>query len=94
MSKPREKRCWARYDEAQENEYPGVMHLIASMVDTASPSYELVRRDAAGRGRSRSDDIAKFVLAQQYEGRSDRVAMGYLRMIKRHLRAHAWKSIV
>jgi transposase len=88
VSKPKEKRCWARYDEAQENEYPEVIRLVAEMVDTASLSYELVRRDAAGRGCSRSDDIAKFVLAQQYDGRSDRVAMGYLRMIRRQLRAH------
>jgi transposase len=88
VSKPREKACWARYDEAQENEYPGVTRLIGRMVDTASLSYELVRHDAAGRECSRSDDIAKFVLAQQYEGRSDRVAMGHLRMIRRHLRAH------
>ncbi len=81
-------RSWASYDEAQENEYPEVMRLIASMVDTASLSYELVRRDAAGRECSRSDDVAKFILAQQYEGRSDRVAMGYLRMMSRRLCAH------
>jgi len=79
---------WARYDEAQENEYPGVIRLVARMVDAASLSYELVRHDAAGRSCSRSDDIAKFVLAQQYEGRSDRVSIGYLRMMRRHLRAH------
>jgi len=68
------------------------VRLIASTVDATSLSYELVRRDAAGRVCSRSDDMAKLILTQQYEGRSDRVAMGYLRIMRRHLRAHGRMS--
>ncbi|MDG7044688.1 MAG: hypothetical protein JRN02_04865 [Nitrososphaerota archaeon] len=72
-ARPKQKRNWALYDEAQEHEYPGVLGLIRDVVDEAANSYRLVRHDAAGKSGYFADEISKMLLAQQYEGRSDRV---------------------
>ena len=65
---------------AQENEIPDVLFLIGKLVDAASASLKLPPRiDAAGRDPFPEDDLAKFVLAQQYDGRSNRVAVGLLK---------------
>ena len=85
VSKPGSRIRWKGYDLAQEQEYPEVIGLIRAAVDQASRSYVLIRKDAAGRARSSADDIAKLLLVQQYEGRSDRVAVGYLNVIGERL---------
>ncbi|MGC9177034.1 MAG: hypothetical protein ACP5G6_01200 [Conexivisphaera sp.] len=79
---------WALYDEAQEHEYPEVLGLIGTAVDAASRSYRLVRRDATGKPGHSADDIAKMILAQQYEGRSNRVTVGYVGVVGGRLGIH------
>ncbi|MDP7976867.1 MAG: hypothetical protein RAK25_07055, partial [TACK group archaeon] len=86
--RPKQKRNWALYDEAQEHEYPDVLGLTRDVVDEAANSYRLVRHDATGKSGYSADDIAKMLLAQQYEGRSDRVTMGYLSLVGRYLGIH------
>ncbi|MEM3197042.1 MAG: hypothetical protein QXO68_01615 [Conexivisphaerales archaeon] len=54
-----------------------MLGLIRNVVDEAANSYRLVRHDATGKSGYSADDIAKMLLAQQYEGRSDRVTKGY-----------------
>ena len=72
-ARPKRKINWASYYEAQEHEYP--LGLIKNVVDEAANSYKLVRHDATGKSGYSADDIAKMLLAQQYEGRSDRVTV-------------------
>ena len=84
-ARPKQKRNWALYDEAQEHEYPEVLGLIRDVVDEAANSYRLIRYDATGKSGYFADDIAKMLLAQQYEGRSDRVTVGYLSLVGRYL---------
>ena len=69
-ARPKRKINWASYDdEAQKHEYPEVLGLIRNVVDEAANSYKLVRHDATGKSGYSADDIAKMLLAQQYEGR-------------------------
>ncbi|MDG7041872.1 MAG: transposase [Nitrososphaerota archaeon] len=86
-SKQKPHRSWSDYDQAQEHEYPEVLGLIRVAVDEASKSYNLVRHDATGRGGYSSDKIARLILAQQYDGRSDRVSVGYLRVVGKRIGA-------
>jgi hypothetical protein len=84
-ARPKQKINWSKYDEAQEHEYPEVLWLIRNVVGEAANSYRLVRHDATGKAGHSADDIAKMLLAQQYEGRSDRVTMGYLNVVRERL---------
>ncbi len=66
--------CWPSYNAAQENEFPEVIGLIGGLVERASESFRLAPRfDAVGREPYSKRDIARLVLAQQYEGRCNRV---------------------
>lgn len=86
IPKKLEEINWSRYDEAQQNEYPDVMHLIACIVDTASSGTGCeARHDATGRNCCPPDALAKFILAQQYEGRCNRVSIGFLNLMKEQL---------
>ena len=78
---------WSDYDAAQRNEYPDVIHLIARTVDAASSGtgFERVRLDALGRESCSRPDLVKAVLAQQYDGRCNRVSIGYLSLLADHL---------
>jgi transposase len=65
---------------AQENEIPDVLHMIGKLVDAASALLKLPPRiDSGGRDPFPEDDLAKFILAQQYDGRSNRVVVGLLK---------------
>ena len=80
------RRPWPGYNTAQENEFPEVIGLIGSMVGKASESFRPAPRfDAVGREPYSKRDMARLVLAQQYEGRCNRVSIGLLSMFKRHL---------
>ena len=57
-ARPKQKRNWTLYDEAQEHEYPDV--LIRDVVNEAANSYRLVRHDATGKSGYSADDIAKM----------------------------------
>lgn len=79
-------RPWPGYNAAQENEFPEVIDLIGSMVEKASESFRLAPRfDAVGREPYSKRDVARLVLAQQYEGRCNRVSIGLLSMFRSHL---------
>lgn len=81
---------WAAYDAAQEREFPEVIWMIAGIVEQASVSFPLpVRHDAVGREPYSKRDLAKLVLAQQYDGRCNRVSIGLLSMLGRFLRINA-----
>ncbi len=80
------RRPWPGYNAAQENEFPEVISLIGSMVGKASESFRLAPRfDVIGREPYSKRDIARLVLAQQYEGRCNRVSIGLLSMLGPHL---------
>ena len=82
-----EGRCWSGYDTAQRNEYPDVIDLIARLIDVASEGTgPLVGFDVTGRPCLSKPDLAKLVLAQQYDGRSNRVSLGYMSLMKPYLR--------
>ena len=86
LSKRPTRRDWSSYDAAQENEFPEVVCLIGSMVGKASESFRLAPRfDAVGREPYSKRDVARLVLAQQYDGRCNRVSIGLLSMLKPHL---------
>ncbi len=86
LSKRPTRRDWSSYDAAQENEFPEVIGLIGSMVGKASESFRLAPRfDAIGREPYSKRDIARLVLAQQYDGRCNRVSIGLLSILKPHL---------
>ena len=72
---------WRLYDEAQKHKYPDVLELIGKVVDEASRSYRLLRRDVIGKPGYRADNIVKAILAQQYEGKPDRVTEGYISLV-------------
>ncbi len=79
-------RPWPGYNAAQENEFPEVIGLIGSMVGKASETFRLTPRfDAVGREPYSKRDVARLVLAQQYEGRCNRVSIGLLSLLKPHL---------
>ncbi len=86
-AKRAERICWSDYDTAQRNEYPDVIRLIARTVDAASSGtgFEPVRLDALGRESCFRPDLVKVMLAQQYDGRCNRVSMGYVSLMADHL---------
>ncbi len=43
-ARPKQKRNWSLYDEAQEHEYPEVFWLIRNVVGEAANSYRLLRK--------------------------------------------------
>ncbi len=86
LSKRPHRRDWSSYDAAQENEFPEVIGLIGSMVEKASESFRLAPSfDAVGREPYSKRDIARLLLAQQYEGRCNRVSIGLLSLLRHHL---------
>lgn len=77
---------WPGYNAAQENEFPEVIRLVGTIVEKASDAFRLPPRcDAVGREPYSKRDIARLVLAQQYEGRCNRVSIGLLSMLSAHL---------
>jgi hypothetical protein len=81
-----ERRDWARYNAAQENEFPEVIGLIGTFVGKASEAFRPPPRyDAMGREPYSTRDVARLVLAQQYDGRCNRVSIGLLTMFKPQL---------
>jgi len=86
LSKRPHRRDWSCYDAAQENEFPEVVGLTGMMVGKASESFRLPPRfDAVGREPYSKRDVARLVLAQQYEGRCNRVSIGLLSLLRPHL---------
>jgi len=86
LSKRPPRRDWSSYDAAQENEFPEVIGLVGSMVGKASEAFRLAPRfDAIGREPYSKRDVARLVLAQQYDGRCNRVSIGLLSMLRTHL---------
>jgi len=80
------RRDWARYNAAQENEFPEVIGLIGTFVGKASEAFRPPPRyDAMGREPYSTRDVARLVLAQQYDGRCNRVSIGLLTMFKPQL---------
>lgn len=80
-------REWRGYNVAQEREIPDVIEMIARTVEQASASFPLpIRHDAVGREPYPKRDLAKLMLAQQYDGRCNRVSIGLLSMFKAFLR--------
>ena len=80
---------WPSYKAAQENEFPEVIGLIGSVIERASGSFRPPSRfDAVGREPYSKRDIARLLLAQQYEGRCNRVSIGLLSMLKPYLGIH------
>ena len=85
-AKKREKIPWSRYDRAQENEFPEVVHLIRLLVDRASVELVLPpEHDAAGNESHPKADLAKLLLSQQYDGRCNRVSIGLLSLLNARL---------
>ena len=85
-SKKPARRPWPGYNAAQENEFPEVIGLIGSLVGKASESFRLPPRfDAVGRTPYPRRDVARLLLAQQYEGRCNRVSIGLLSLLRPHL---------
>lgn len=83
---PPTPRDWARYNAAQENEFPEVIRIVGTMVGKASNAFRLPPRcDAVGREPYSKRDVARLVLAQQYEGRCNRVSIGLLSLLKPRL---------
>lgn len=83
------RRDWPSYNAAQENEFPEVIGLIGSIVEKASGSFRPPPRyDAMGREPYSKRDVARLVLAQQYDGRCNRVSIGLLSMLKPQLGIH------
>ena len=75
-------RAWGSYDRAQMCEAPDVIELIGRVVDEASP------RIYAGRSCWNAYPkpvLAKAVLAQQYDGRCNRVGVGMLQLFRERL---------
>jgi len=65
--------AWHRYDLAQTNELPEVISLMGRIIDTASIGMR------AGRGCAHPKaNLAKLILAQQYDGRCNRNSIGLL----------------
>ena len=62
---------WRCYDMAQMNELPQVISLTGRLADEASFGGHAGRGGAHPKG-----DLAKLILAQQYDGRSNRVSIG------------------
>jgi hypothetical protein len=86
VSKRPARRDWSSYDAAQENEFPEVVGLVGSIAGKASESFRLAPRfDAIGREPYSKRDVAKLVLAQQYDGRRNRVSIGLLSLLGSHL---------
>ncbi len=80
------RRDWPSYNAAQENEFPEVIGLIGTIVGKASEAFRPPPRyDAMGREPYSKRDIARLVLAQQYDGRCNRVSIGMLSMLKPQL---------
>jgi hypothetical protein len=82
--RPKTPPCRRRpsYNAAKENEFPEVIGLTWSMVEKASESFRLAPRfDAIGRELDSKRDVARLVLAKQYDGRSNRVEIGLLSML-------------
>jgi transposase len=80
------RRDWSSYDAAQENEFPEVIGLIGSIIGKASESFRLAPSfDAIGREPYSKRDVARLLLAQQYDGRCNRVSIGLLSLLKAHL---------
>lgn len=80
---------WLGYNAAQENEFPEVIRLVGMIVERASDAFRFPPRcDAVGREPYSKRDITRLVLAQQYEGRCNRVSIGLLSMFKPHLGIH------
>jgi hypothetical protein len=77
---------WARYNAAQENEFPEVIGMIGTFIGKASEAFRPPPRyDAMGREPYSMCKVARLVLAQQYDGRCNRVSIGLLTMFKLQL---------
>lgn len=72
---------WRRYDLAQMNELPDVICLMGRLIDAVNPE------TPAGRGGAHpKPDLAKLMLAQQYDGRCNRNSIGLLSLMGEKLR--------
>lgn len=79
---PREPtgRLWRRYDMAQVNELPDVISLMRRLVDAVDVGMP------AGRGCAHpKTNLAKLILAQQYDGRCNRNSIGLLSLMGERL---------
>jgi len=84
--KDKQRIPWSSYDRAQEDELPEVIHLIRHVVDRASMDLALPpERDATGKESYPKSDLARLLLAQQYDGRCNRVSVGLLSLLDTHL---------
>jgi len=75
-------RAWRLYDRAQVCEVPEVIQLVGRVVD------EAYHRVCGGRlpwNAYPKDVLAKLILAQQYDGRCNRVSIGLLRLFRERL---------
>jgi transposase len=86
-------REWRGYNIAQEREIPEVIGLVASIIEQASSAFPLPKRhDAVGREPYPKRDLAKLILAQQYDARCNRVSIGLLSMFKAFLKVRCAPS--
>ena len=71
---------WRRYDMAQVNELPEVISLMGRLIDAVDVGMP------AGRGCAHpKPDLAKLILAQQYDGRCNRNSIGLLSLMGERL---------
>jgi len=86
-SKPKKKRDWFAYDEAQLNEMGDFILLVRNIVDDARRELDYIdnRPSLPGQQPKSPFDIAKAVLLQQFYQVSNRVAAGLARLFKEKL---------
>lgn len=79
---PREPKPtpWRCYDMAQMNELPQVIFLTGRFADEASLGIHAGRGGAHPKG-----DLARLILIQQYDGRSNRVSIGLHSILRESL---------
>ena len=79
---PREPKPtpWRCYDMAQMNELPQVIFLAGRLADEASLGIRAGRGGAHPKG-----DLARLILIQQYDGRSNRVSIGLHSILRESL---------
>ena len=83
--KERKPINWNKYDRAQVNEITDMMQMINDAVDAAYGrvmSRDHRKKRLPGRPPIPTDDIAKIMLLQCYFGLSNRVAAGFLKIIR------------
>ena len=85
---PREPtpRAWGLYDRAQMCEAPEVIQLIGRVVDETSLR---IRGGRSCWNAYPKGVLAKLILAQQYDGRCNRVSVGLLRLLTERLGINA-----